>query len=102
MALRQLAVFMNAGSYVIIPKSSEPTLICRRSIARMVPSWIGSSYFLPVRLSTIVSVSAIRSLVVFRALALAGIARRLAGHSVRAVGPPRQILKLAALAAEGP
>ena len=49
---------MNAGSYVISPKSSAPVLIWRRSIARMVPSWIGSSYFFPVRLSVIVSVSA--------------------------------------------
>ena len=56
--LRQLAVFMNAGSYVIRPKSSGPLLIWRRSMARIVPSWIGSSYFFPVRLSTIVKVSA--------------------------------------------
>ena len=59
MALRQLAVFMNAGSYVIRPKSSGPVLICRRSMARMVPSWMGSSYFFPVRLSTIERVSGI-------------------------------------------
>jgi hypothetical protein len=32
------AVFMNAGSYVINPKSSAPALIWRRSIARIVPS----------------------------------------------------------------
>src|SRR5215813_8502046 len=57
--LRQLAVFMNAGSYVINPKSSVPVLICRRSMARTVPFWIGSSYFLPVRLSVIERVSGI-------------------------------------------
>ena len=38
MALRQFAVFMNAGSYVISPKSSASVLICRRSMARIVPS----------------------------------------------------------------
>src|SRR5215471_13445979 len=57
--LRQLAVFMNAGSYVINPKSSGPVLICRRSMARTVPFWIGSSYFFPVRLSVIERVSGI-------------------------------------------
>ena len=54
-----VAVFMNAGSYVIMPNSSGVTLIWRRSVALMVPSWIGTSYCLPVRLSVIVSVSAI-------------------------------------------
>src|SRR5215475_5419520 len=54
--LLQEAVFMNAGSYVIRPKSSEETLIFRRSVARIAPSSIGKSYFLPVRLSSIVSV----------------------------------------------
>src|SRR3954447_9607399 len=34
-----------------MPNSSSSTLIWRRSIARTVPSVIGSSYFLPVRLS---------------------------------------------------
>src|SRR5438046_1610927 len=58
-ALRQLAVFMNAGSYVMRPKSSEPVRICRRSIARTAPSVIGSSYVFPVRLSVTVSVSGI-------------------------------------------
>jgi hypothetical protein len=38
MALRQFAVFMKAGSYVISPKSSAPVLIWRRSMARIVPS----------------------------------------------------------------
>src|SRR5471030_423587 len=59
MALRQFAVFMNAGSYVISPKLSGAVLIWRRSIARIVPSWTGSSYVLPVRLSVIEIVSAI-------------------------------------------
>src|SRR5437588_8795358 len=105
MALRQFAVFMNAGSYVIRPKSSGPALIWRRSIARIVPSWIGSSYFFPVRLSTIVSVSAIRSnqsAVVFRIVRLPRVAGRFARDTIRAAGPPRQILELAALAAERP
>src|SRR5713101_7890443 len=56
MALRQAAVFMNAGSYVMRPKSSPSVLICRRSVARIVPSVIGSSYFFPVRLSVTVRV----------------------------------------------
>src|SRR3989304_3090741 len=37
-----------------MPNSSGLVLIWRRSIARMVPSQIGSSYCLPVRLSTTV------------------------------------------------
>src|SRR6266550_3818614 len=40
-----------AGSYVASPASSSVTLIWRRSTARIVPSWMGSSYVLPVRLS---------------------------------------------------
>src|SRR6266513_1783733 len=50
-ALRQAAVFRNPGSYVASPASSSVTLIWRRSTARIVPSWMGSSYCLPVRLS---------------------------------------------------
>src|ERR1051326_356344 len=50
---------MNAGSYVIKPKSSSLTLIWRRSIALIVPSLTGTSYVLPVRLSVMVRVSAI-------------------------------------------
>src|SRR5438552_11144464 len=57
MALRHEAVFMNAGSYVIRPKSSLPFLIWRRSVALIVPSLIGTSYDFPVRLSVIVRVS---------------------------------------------
>src|SRR5215467_8300091 len=83
---------MNAGSYVMSPKSSAPVLICRRSIARMVPFWTGSSYCLPVRLSVIVNVSGIRLL--FR--------HRFPGYAVRPVGPSGQILGLAPLAAERP
>src|SRR4051794_14601700 len=97
MELRQFAVFMKAGSYVINPKSSGELLICRRSTARIVPSWIGSSYFLPVRLSTMLSVSAMRFVV--RGV---GLGNGLTGHAVRAVGPFRQVLHLAALAAERP
>src|SRR6266550_538601 len=50
-ALRHAAVFRNPGSYVASPASSLATLIWRRSTARIVPSWMGSSYVLPVRLS---------------------------------------------------
>jgi hypothetical protein len=61
MPLRQFAVLMNAGSYVMSPKSSGTTLIWRRSFARTVPSWMGSSYFFPVLLSMTVRVSGIGS-----------------------------------------
>src|SRR5215213_9971400 len=61
-ALRHDAVFMNAGSYVIIPKSSSSVLICRRSSALIVPSLMGSSYVFPVRLSVIVTVSLAKDL----------------------------------------
>src|SRR3989441_9215807 len=50
-ALRQAAVFRNPGSYIASPASSSVTLIWRRSTARIVPSWMGSSYVLPVRMS---------------------------------------------------
>jgi hypothetical protein len=43
MELRHDAVFMNAGSYVIIPKSSSATLIFLRSMALMVSSVMGTS-----------------------------------------------------------
>src|SRR5438132_1384012 len=39
------------------PPSPSAALICRRSVARIVPSAIGTSYSRPVRLSTIVRVS---------------------------------------------
>src|SRR5450759_2971236 len=97
-ALRQLAVFMNAGSYVMSPKSSGPALICRRSIARIVPSWTGTSYFLPVRLSTIVSVS---EGIIFVCVRF-GFGHRVGSDPVRPVGPARQVLQLAPLAAERP
>src|SRR4051812_4526803 len=94
---------MNAGSYVIRPKSSAWALIWRRSIARMVPSWIGRSYFLPVRLSTIVSVSGIGvSAVGGFVVIVIGFGQRIRRDPVAAVRPPRQILELAALAAERP
>src|SRR5437763_1190441 len=56
-ALRQDAVFRNAGSYDISPPSPSAALIWRRSVARIVPSTIGNSYSWPVRLSTTFSVS---------------------------------------------
>src|SRR3954454_19473002 len=56
-AERQEAVFMNAGSYDMTPKSSSSTLISRSAVARMVPSSRGTSYVRPVRLSVIVSES---------------------------------------------
>ena len=40
---RHEAVFMYAGSYVIRPKSSSPTLMSRSASARIVPSSIGTS-----------------------------------------------------------
>src|SRR5258708_32297671 len=108
MALRQFAVFMNAGSYVISPKSSGDALIWRRSIARIVPSWTGSSYFFPVRLSTVQMVSAIGfrisavrlQIAVFVRLVL--VVDRFGGDAVRAVGPAGEVLQLAPLAAERP
>src|SRR3954452_19705798 len=94
MALRQFAVLRKAGSYVIRPKSPAATLICRRSMARMVPSVTGTSYCCPVRLSVIVSVSAIG------VGHLLLIVQRVAGHTIRFVGPAREVLHPAALAAE--
>src|SRR5262245_20314067 len=99
MALRQFAVFMNAGSYVIRPKSSAPFLIWRRSIARIVPSWMGSSYCLPVRLSTIVRVAAMA--IGLRVL-LVAVGRLVAGDPVAPVSPLAEVEQLAALAAERP
>src|SRR5262249_49762441 len=57
MADRHDAVFMNAGSYDMTPKSSSLTLMFLKAVARTVPSSIGTSYDLPVRLSVIVSES---------------------------------------------
>src|SRR3954453_19410327 len=57
MAERVEAVFVNAGSYVMRPKSSSSTFIWRKSIARTVPSVMSISYVLPVRLSVTDSVS---------------------------------------------
>jgi hypothetical protein len=51
---------MNAGSYVIRPEVVCAGLdLAQVHRAESVPSWIGKSYFFPVRLSVIVSVSAI-------------------------------------------
>src|SRR3954469_7252323 len=78
-----------------MPNSSAVTLIWRRSVALTVPSWIGTSYCLPVRLSVIVSVSAIA-----RHVRPDIIGRRLPRHAVVARQPPSQVRHLAALAAE--
>src|SRR5437667_12908184 len=103
MALLQFAVFMNAGSYVMSPTSSADVLICRRSMARIVPFWIGRSYFLPVRLSVTVSVSAIvRSTFAFVLFRFVRFRYRVARNPVSAGGPAGQILQLAPLAAERP
>src|SRR3954467_14577666 len=80
-----------------MPNSSAVTLTCRRSVALMAPSWIGTSYCLPVRLSVIVSVSGISRHVRFGL-----IGRRLPGHVVAARQPPSQVGHLAAFAAERP
>jgi hypothetical protein len=64
---------------------------------------MGTSYCVPVRLSVIVRVSAIRALSVV-ALVVDGfrvLRHWLRRHAIAAVDPPRKILKLAALAAEG-
>jgi hypothetical protein len=42
-AERHDAVFMNAGSYDMTPKSSSLTLMSRSAVARTVPSSIGTS-----------------------------------------------------------
>src|SRR5262245_40190051 len=78
-----------------MPNSSAATLICRRSVALIVPSWIGTSYCLPVRLSVIVRVSGM----IHVRHALVG--RRLSGHAVAARQPPSQVRHPAAVAAEG-
>src|SRR3954465_14205222 len=80
-----------------MPNSSGVTLICRRSVALMVPSWIGTSYCLPVRLSVIVSVSGIG-----RHVRRDLVGRRLPGHVVAPRQPPSQVRPLAPLAAEWP
>src|SRR6187431_927836 len=87
---------MNAGSYVIIPNSSAVTFTWRRSVALMVPSWIGISYCLPVRLSVIVSVSAIAARIVVTRFRV----RRLGGYGIAARQPSSQVRHFAALAAE--
>src|SRR5215471_16491520 len=90
MELRQFAVLRKAGSYVISPKSSGATLICLRSMARIVPSEMGTSYVLPVLLSVIVSVSAM----------VVGVSDLVRRHAIGLVGPSREVLQLASLAAE--
>src|SRR5215467_6012318 len=80
-----------------MPNSSAVTLIWRRSVALIVPSWIGTSYCRPVRLSVIVSVSGIR-----RHVRRGLVGRRLPGHAVAARQPPSQVRHPAALAAERP
>src|SRR5437660_268376 len=79
---------------------------------RIVPSWIGSSYFLPVRLSTTVSVSLIRiggsgerapePASVRIVVASVGVGCWFPSYPVRTIGPPCQVLNLAALATERP
>src|SRR5947208_1774440 len=110
MRLRHAAVFWYAGSYVINPKSSETVLILRRSVARIAPSWMGTSYWVPVRLSVIVSVSAISAQMLglcFVVLVLVGCGN-VGGRidrirdAVIALQPAAEIGHLAALAAEGP
>src|SRR5690349_8947112 len=96
MELRQAAVLRKAGSYVSSPASSAVALICLRSVARIVPSLIGSSYCFPVRLSVIVSVSAIFVPIGLRIFFWNGLGR----HAVVTVDPLGKILELASLAAE--
>src|SRR4030095_14072562 len=68
----------------------------------MVPSVIGSSYCLPVRLSVIVSVSAIARIGLFRFRVGVGHRLRLGRRAVLAGGPSGQILVPATFAAEWP
>ena len=104
MRLRHAAVFMNAGSYVISPASSVAVLTWRRSVARMTPSLIGIWYCFPVRLSVRVSVSAISGAERLR-VRIGVVVRGGYGFSsdtVPSVGPSRQVLVPATLAAERP
>ena len=61
-ALRHEAVLRYAGSYDISPPSPSSALTCRRSVAWIVSSVIGTVYSRPVRLSVIVSVSSAMAL----------------------------------------
>src|SRR5947208_2377731 len=99
------------------PASSGPALICLRSLARIAPSLIGSSYCLPVRLSVMVSVSAIEVaglvvtgaflsvvtllLVAMVQILVVGRRYRLAWRAIAAVRPSRQVFVTASFAAEG-
>src|SRR4051794_2797375 len=88
------------------PKSSAPVLIWRRSIARIVPSLIGRTYCLPVRLSVTVRVSAMQRIgrEGLRISGLFRIARRrlLVGYPVLFAQPAIEVGELAPLAAERP
>jgi hypothetical protein len=85
----------------------------------MVPSWIGMSYYLPVRLSTMVSVSGMvefqkakcetldrRCSVLRRSASVISCVvrfrRRFRRHAIAALCPAGEVLQLAALAAERP
>src|SRR6266550_1306632 len=97
------------------PKSSGDVLICLRSMARIAPSLIGSSYCLPVRLSTTVSVSfiapadvgaaAFLSVVTLFAIVLVlvlvvGRRHRFVWHAIGSFRPSRQVFVAAPFAAE--
>src|ERR1051325_3412288 len=97
------------------PKSSGDVLICLRSMARIAPSLIGSSYCLPVRLSTTVSVSfiaaadvgaaAFLSVVTLFAMVLVlvlfvGRRHRFVWHAIGSFRPSRQVFVAAPFAAE--
>src|SRR4249920_3887188 len=80
-------------------------------MARIAPSWIGTSYCLPVRLSVIVSVSAITAEILRRRLVVlffvhgggyAGRPLGPVGDAVIALQPAAEVGHLAALAAERP
>src|SRR5262245_34818939 len=94
-----------------MPNSAGTTLICRRSVALIVPSWTGTSYFLPVRLSVIVSVSGMgcrhharvaRSLALARLVGIRLLRQVFARYGIAARQPPSQVGHLATLAAERP
>src|SRR5437867_7101552 len=87
-----------------MPNSSGVTLIWRRSIARIAPSWIGTSYFRPVRLSVMVRLSGIGALSLRRVFVplRVRVGEGFGGRAVAAGQPSAEIRHLAALAAERP
>src|SRR6059058_4710200 len=93
MALRHAAVFRNPGSYVASPASVSTALIWRRSTARIVPSWMGSSYVLPVRLSVTDRVLFDKRIVLEKGLGKDNLYRPLPSSIICETMPPPQAPK---------